>query len=64
MALIGIGVCAGGGYMARAVAEDARFEGFASVAGYFGEATPESLEAALSSITRGQSAERKWKETG
>jgi len=64
IALIGIGVCAGGGYMARAVAEESRFNGFASVAGYFGEATPESVEAASSSIARGRAAERKWQATG
>jgi len=64
IALIGVGVCAGGGYMARAVAEDGRFRGFASVAGYFGEATPESLEAASSSIAQGRAAEEKWLETG
>src|SRR5262245_53139269 len=64
IALIGVGVCAGGGYMARAVAEDGRFRGFASVAGYFGEATSESLEAASSSIARGRAAEKRWLETG
>jgi len=64
IALIGVGVCAGGGYMARAVAEDSRFRGFASVAGYFGEATPESVEATSSSIARGRAAEKKWQETG
>jgi uncharacterized protein len=64
IALIGVGVCAGGGYMARAVAEDSRFRGFASVAGYFGEATPESVQAASSSIARGRSAEKLWRETG
>jgi fermentation-respiration switch protein FrsA (DUF1100 family) len=64
IALIGVGVCAGGGYMARAVADDDRFKGFASIAGYFGEATPQSLEASSSSIARGLSAERKWQETG
>jgi uncharacterized protein len=64
IALIGVGVCAGGGYMARAVAEDSRFKGFAAVAGYFGEATSESVEAASSSIARGRAAEKKWQETG
>ena len=62
--LIGVGVCAGGGYMARAVAEESRFKGFASVAGYFSEATPESVEAVSSSIARGRAAEKKWRETG
>src|SRR5262245_21424797 len=64
IALIGVGVCAGGGYMARAVAEDDRFTGFASVAGYFGETTTQSVEAASSSIARGRAAEKKWRETG
>ena len=64
LVLIGVGVCAGGGYMAQAVAEESRFEGFASVAGYFGEVTPESLAAASSSIARGRAAENKWQETG
>jgi uncharacterized protein len=64
IALIGVGVCAGGGYMARAVAEDVRFKGFASVAGYFGEATPESVATASPSIARGRAAEKKWQETG
>ena len=50
--------------MARAVAEDGRFKGFAAVAGYFGEVTPESIEAASSLIAKGRSAERKWRETG
>jgi uncharacterized protein len=64
LALIGVGVCAGGGYMARAVAEDDRFRGFASIAGYFGEATKEAVEAASASIARGRAAEKKWRETG
>src|SRR5262245_48925514 len=64
IAMIGIGICAGGGYMARAVADDGGFDGFASVAGYFGEATPDSLAAASSSIARAQAAERHWRETG
>jgi uncharacterized protein len=50
--------------MARAVAEDSRFKGFASVAGYFGEATPETVKASSSSIERGRSAEKRWQETG
>jgi len=34
----GVGVCAGGGYMARAVADDRRFAGFAGVAGVYPDA--------------------------
>jgi uncharacterized protein len=33
--LFGLGLCAGGGYMARAVAEDPRFKGKATVAGWY-----------------------------
>jgi len=62
--LVGVGVCAGAGYMARAVAEDKRFSAFAGVAGYFGEATPHSMEASAASIARGRAAEARWKETG
>ena len=62
--MIGVGVCAGGGYMARAVAEDDRFKGFASVAGYFGEATRGGIAAAASTIARARAAEKKWRETG
>ena len=62
--LLGVGVCAGGGYMARAVAEDARFRGFASVAGYFGDAADPSGEAASRAIARGRAAEVRWNETG
>jgi len=64
IAMIGVGVCAGGGYMARAVAEENWFNGFASVAGYFGEATPQSIEAASPLIVQGRAAERKWQATG
>jgi len=62
--LVGVGVCAGAGYMARAVAEDERFSVFAGVAGYFGEATPHSMAASAASIARGRAAEARWKETG
>src|SRR5262245_5062907 len=61
---IGVGVCAGGGYMARAVADDPRFAGFASVAGYFNEVTPQSLSNAAPVIERARAAEAKWKSTG
>ena len=44
--LLGVGVCAGAGYMARAVSEDSRFQGFAAVAGYFSEVTDQSIESA------------------
>jgi fermentation-respiration switch protein FrsA (DUF1100 family) len=62
--VLGVGVCAGGGYMARAVAEDSRFQGFAAVAGYFSEATDRSIESASQQIARARAAEARWKETG
>ena len=62
--LLGVGVCAGGGYMARAVADDARFRGFAAVAGYFSVAADPHSEAASRAIARGRAAEARWKETG
>jgi len=62
--LIGVGVCAGGGYMARAVAGDPRFAAFAAVAGYFKEATPQSVVASSASIARARAAEARWRETG
>jgi uncharacterized protein len=62
--LLGVGVCAGGGYMARAVAEDPRFQGFAAVAAYFSEVTDRSIESASQVIARARTAETRWKETG
>lgn len=62
--LLGVGVCAGGGYMARAVSEDPRFEGFAAVAGYFNEVTEQSVEKASHAIARARAAEARWRQTG
>jgi fermentation-respiration switch protein FrsA (DUF1100 family) len=59
-----VGVCAGGGYMAQAVAEEPVFFAFAGVAGYYSEATPESIAASQARIDRGRTAERAWHETG
>jgi fermentation-respiration switch protein FrsA (DUF1100 family) len=62
-----VGVCAGGGYMARAVADDPRMCAFAGVAGYYSDAaafatsSPKEYEAA---IDRGLAAERRWRTTG
>src|SRR5215831_18735481 len=58
-----VGVCAGGGYMARAVANGNGFAAFAGVAGYYGEATPESNAANQARIARGQAAEKRWRES-
>lgn len=35
--VFGVGICAGGGYMAQAVANDTRFSGFAGVAGVYSD---------------------------
>lgn len=62
--VMAVGVCAGGGYMAAAVAEEDRFAAFAAVAGYYSEATPESMAVQRPAIERARAAERKWRETG
>src|SRR5262245_55641983 len=54
--LLGVGVCVGGGYMARAVAEDDRFRGFAAVAGYFSSVTEQTLERGSHAIARAGAA--------
>jgi len=59
-----VGVCAGAGYMAAAVAEEPGFLAFAGIAGYYSAATPESIAASQARIERGRAAERKWRETG
>jgi fermentation-respiration switch protein FrsA (DUF1100 family) len=61
--IFAVGVCAGGGYMARAVAKGNGFLAFAGVAGYYGEATPESNAANQARIARGQAAEKWWRES-
>jgi uncharacterized protein len=62
-----VGVCAGGGYMAAAVAEDNRFSALAGVAGVY--ADREQTKAWMgerydAAIARAEGAERRWKETG
>ncbi len=65
--VVAVGVCAGAGYMARAVADDQRLRAFAGVAGYYSDATefasssPEHFQAA---IDRGLAAEQRWQDTG
>lgn len=61
--LIGVGICAGAGYMAQAIAEDHRFDGFAAVAGYFGPAST-SASAPSAKVERGLKAEARWRSTG
>ena len=62
-----VGVCAGAGYMARAVADDQRIRAFAGVAGYYSDAgaflssLPQEYRAA---IDRGLAAEQRWRQAG
>jgi fermentation-respiration switch protein FrsA (DUF1100 family) len=65
--VIAVGICAGAGYMARAVADDPRIVAFAGVAGYYSDAAAfaESAPAAYrAAIDRGCAAEARWRETG
>lgn len=62
--LAAVGVCSGAGYMACAVADEPAFTAFAGVAGYYAEATAESIAAAGAQLERGRAAERKWRDTG
>jgi fermentation-respiration switch protein FrsA (DUF1100 family) len=59
-----VGICAGAGYMARAVAEEKSFAAFAGVAGYYAEMTDAALEYAASRIERGRAAEQAWRKSG
>lgn len=64
MPIAAVGVCAGAGYMAAAVAEEPAFIAFAGIAGFYAEATAESIAAAQARIERGRAAERRWRDTG
>ena len=62
--LFALGVCAGAGYMARAVAEHREFVAFAAVAGYYSAADDASIAAAAPALARAQAAQRRWLERG
>jgi fermentation-respiration switch protein FrsA (DUF1100 family) len=65
--VVAVGICAGGGYMAKAVADDQRISAFAGVAGYYSDAAAfaeSSPDAYKGAIDRGLAAERRWRETG
>ncbi|MFE9580124.1 alpha/beta hydrolase [Nocardia sp. NPDC006044] len=57
-----VGVCAGAGYMARAVADDPRILAFAGVAGFYSNPSDAPPDPAV--IKRGRDAEAIWRETG
>lgn len=63
--VIAVGICAGGGYMARAVVDDHRIRSFAGVAGYYSDAAAGTgNQEYRAAIDRGLAAERRWRATG
>ena len=62
--MFAVGICAGGGYMARAVAAEPLFCAFAGIAGYYAQATEQSINSAAPAIARAHEAEKRWRETG
>jgi fermentation-respiration switch protein FrsA (DUF1100 family) len=65
--VVAVGVCAGAGYMARAVADDQRIRAFAGVAGYYTDAPAFASSSPLNyqaAIDRGLAAEQRWRESG
>ncbi|MFE3542890.1 alpha/beta hydrolase [Nocardia sp. NPDC059177] len=60
--VVAVGVCAGAGYMARAVADDPRIRAFAGIAGYYSDATAFPPDAAV--LERGRAAEQRRRDTG
>jgi uncharacterized protein len=63
----GVGVCAGGGYMAQAVVDDGRIAAFAGIAGVYPDA--EQTRASMgdgyaAAMQRAQAAESRWRKTG
>ena len=65
--LAAVGVCAGGGYMARAVAEEPALSAFAGVAGVYTDAAQTRMwfgDAYDTMIERARDAEQRFAETG
>ena len=62
--MFAVGICAGGGYMARAVAAQPLFCAFAGVADTDAQATEQSINSAAPAIARAYEAEKRWRETG
>jgi len=63
----GVGVCAGAGYMAQAVADDRRIAAFAGIAGVYpdaGDTRAAMGDAYEAAIARAKAAEQRWRETG
>ena len=67
LAVGAVGVCAGGGYMARAVADDPRIQVFAGVAGVYSAAAQTKRWMGQNfqpAIARALAAEEQWRKTG
>ena len=62
--LFAVGVCAGAGYMSRAVSVGNGFRAFAGVAGYYAAADDLSVAAAQPAMLRAKGAEQRWQTTG
>lgn len=60
--VVALGVCAGGGYMSRAVADDPRVRAFAGVAGVYPDAAANPADPAV--LERGRLARERRLETG
>jgi fermentation-respiration switch protein FrsA (DUF1100 family) len=65
--VMGLGLCAGGGYMARATAEDDRIRAFTGVVGAYVQ--PAALRHAMGEgfdamQARGDAAQQRWEDTG
>ena len=65
--MFAVGICAGGGYMAAAVAQEPRFRAFAGVAGVYSDAVQAKIGLGADyekAISRATAAETRWRETG
>lgn len=62
-----VGICAGGGYMAGAVAADPRLSAFAGIAGVYTDLAQTKMWMGAgfdTALTRAEAAEKQWRETG
>jgi uncharacterized protein len=59
-----VGICAGAGYMARAVADEPLIKVFAGIAGYYAHPSAAAIAAAAAEIAQAEAAEEVWRRTG
>lgn len=66
--LVAVGVCAGAGYMAGAVAEEQRFKAFGAVAGFYHDAAKQQAwmgdDAYRAALVKAREARQTWETTG